>query len=351
MARTGVYFSDVKSARDALVADGRYPSIDAVRAALGNTGSKTTIHKYLREIEAGEGDRKAGVSDTIQALVTQLAGQLQGEAAAQVEMMRARMAELQGAHEHAQAALESQLADVRQALEGVSRQLAATEQDSADLKDQLGLERIARHTAEQHSRDLGERLADAERHQASLEEKHRHARDSLEHYRTSSKEQREQENRRHEQQVQGLQAELRQAQLAASIKQEELTRLNKEAAALATELGASKQALHLEREAARSMARKVEQLQAGESRMAVLEAQLAESRARAAEAEQASARLAELCTELGQQKAILEVRLDSAKVAITLEERLAKLDQAVFGTEDSGRAEATAAADQSAAAP
>lgn len=343
MARAGVYCSEVKRARDALVADGRHPSIDAVRAALGHTGSKTTIHKYLREIEAEEGGRKAGVSDAIQALVAQLADQLQGEAASEVEAMRARMAELQGTHEHVQAALESQLVDVRQALEDVSRQLASTEQDSAGLKDLLSLEQIARHTAEQRSRDLGERLADAERHQASLEEKHRHARDSLEHYRTSSKEQREQENRRHEQQVQGLQAELRQAQLAASIKQEELTRLNKEAAALATELGASKQALHLEREAARSLKRKVEQLQTGESRIAVLEAQLTDSRARAAEAEQASARVAELCTELRQQKAMLEVQLDGAKGTIMLEERLAKLDKAVFGTESSGQADAKAA--------
>lgn len=343
MARAGVYFSDVKRARDALVADGRHPSIDAVRAALGNTGSKTTIHKYLREIEAEEGGQKASVSDAIQALVTQLADQLQGEADTEVEVVRARMAELQGAHEHAQAALESQLVDMRQALEGVSRQLASTEQDLAGLKDQLSLEQIARHTGEQRSRDLSERLADAERHQASLEEKHRHSRDSLEHYRTASKEQREQENRRHEQQVQGLQAELRQAQLAASIKQEELTRLNKEAAALATELGGSKQALHLEREAGRSLARKVEQLQAGESRIAVLEAQLAESRIRAAEAEQESARVAELCTELRQQNTMLQVQLDGAKGAVTLEERLAKLDKAVFGTETPGQPDAKAA--------
>lgn len=343
MARAGVYFSDVKRARDALVTDGRHPSIDAVRAALGNTGSKTTIHKYLREIEAEEGGRKASVSEAIQVLVTQLADQLQSEAATEVEVVRARMAELQGAHEHVQAALESQLVDLRQALEGVSRQLESTEQDLAGLKDQLSLEQIARHTAQQRSRDLGERLADAERHQASLEEKHRHARDSLEHYRTSSKEQREQENRRHEQQVQGLQVELRQAQLAASLKQEELTRLNKEAAALATELGSSKQALHLEREANRSLARKVEQLQASESRIAVLEAQLAESRSRAAEAEQASARVAELCTELRQQKAMLEVQLDGAKGAITLQERLAKLDKAVFGNEKPGQPDAQAA--------
>lgn len=140
-----------------------------------------------------------------------------------------------------------------------------------------------------------------------------------------------------------MQAELRQTQLAASIKQEELTRLNKEAAALATERGASKQALHLEREAGRSLARKVEELQAGESRIAVLVAQLAESRARAAEAEQASARVAELCTELRQQNTMLKAELDGAKGAITLEERLAKLDEAVFGSKKSEQTDAKAA--------
>lgn len=175
MARAGVYFSDVKRARDALVADGRHPSIDAVSAALGNTGSKTTIHKYLREIKAEEGGQKASVSDAIQALVTQLADQLQGEAATEVERVRVCMAELQSAHDHAQTAQELQLLDVRQALESASRQLALTEQDLAGLK-------------------------------------------------------------------------------------EELTRLNKEAAALATELGSDKHALHLEREVDRSLAWKVEQL-------------------------------------------------------------------------------------------
>jgi hypothetical protein len=110
-------------------------------------------------------------------------------------------------------------------------------------KDRLGKEQVVRHTAEQRAVDLGERLADAQRHQTSLEEKHQLARIALEHHRSASKEQREQETRRHDQQVQVLQLEVRQAQLAASVKQEDLTRLNKEAAALATELRATKQEL------------------------------------------------------------------------------------------------------------
>ena len=51
MARTGLTRMDVKRARDALLAQGQHTSIDAIRIALGNTGSKTTIHRYLKELE------------------------------------------------------------------------------------------------------------------------------------------------------------------------------------------------------------------------------------------------------------------------------------------------------------
>ena len=51
MARAGIYKSEVVRARNNLLAMGRYPSIDAIRGELGNTGSKGTIHRYLKEIE------------------------------------------------------------------------------------------------------------------------------------------------------------------------------------------------------------------------------------------------------------------------------------------------------------
>lgn len=54
MARAGIYKSEVVRARDNLLAMGRYPSIDAIRGELGNTGSKGTIHRYLKEIEEEE---------------------------------------------------------------------------------------------------------------------------------------------------------------------------------------------------------------------------------------------------------------------------------------------------------
>jgi chromosome segregation ATPase len=90
------------------------------------------------------------------------------------------------------------------------------------------LEFIARHTAEQHVASLKERLAENETHCLSLEEKHTHAREALEHYRQSIREQRDQDQHRHELQVQQLQAEMRQLRQGLVVKQEEVTRLIQE---------------------------------------------------------------------------------------------------------------------------
>jgi hypothetical protein len=83
MARTGLTKSQVRETRDQLITEGRYPSVDAVRHALGDTGSKSTIHKHLKEL--AEGDNRVGLKheDTtrsLQAMVEQLADKLHQDA-------------------------------------------------------------------------------------------------------------------------------------------------------------------------------------------------------------------------------------------------------------------------------
>lgn len=92
MARTGLDKAEVKRASEMLVAQGRYPSVDAVRVALGNTGSKTTIHKYLKELELEAGrvtQAQAGTARTLQDMVDELAARLHADADARVEQVRA----------------------------------------------------------------------------------------------------------------------------------------------------------------------------------------------------------------------------------------------------------------------
>ncbi|MFA1721298.1 DNA-binding protein [Xanthomonas campestris] len=231
MARSGLYKSDVQRARDSLRAEGKHPSVDAVRVALGNTGSKTTIHRYLRELEEEEGQgvgAKIAVSDALQDLVARLAERLHAEAEAVVaqaqERFQAELRERTQALEQARQEAgnlstqlqrtETALHAERQACETARRNLAGRTTELAQLE-----ERISGLTA---------RLVEHESHARSLEQKHEHAREALEHYRTSVKDQREQEQRRHEHQVQELQVALRQANEALTTKNHDVVQLNRE---------------------------------------------------------------------------------------------------------------------------
>lgn len=276
MARSGLYKSDVKKARDALLAQGKHPAVDAVRIALGNTGSKTTIHKYLKELAEEEGDaggRKAALSEVLQDLVERLAAQLQDEAQAQIDAVRTEQAAQEKRHAEALAAAQRDTAHWRDQAHQLEVVLQEERAAHARTRETLQQEAIARHTAQQHATDLQERLAENAAHRRSLEDKHQHARDALAHYRQSVKEQREQDLRRHEQQLQQRQAELRTAQQTIVVKQEDLTRLNQEGARLVAELAHAHQALRDERERGHRCATRLEALQAVEQRCRVLDAQ------------------------------------------------------------------------------
>ena len=277
MARSGLYKSDVQKARDALISQGTNPSVDAVRVALGNTGSKTTIHKYLKELEAedgGAGNKRSSISDSLQDLVERLAARLQEEAEEGITALRAEadvkvathVASLQAAQmENSQ--LRSRVSELETALEKQGAALVASQADHQS-------ESTMRLIAEQQVEDFKQRLAENEAHRQSLEEKHLHARQALEHYRQSVKEQREADIRRHEQQVQQVQSELRLAQQAIAVKQDETTRLNQEGAKLVAELSHAKQDLYEQLTRGRKLEEKIDTLQSLNTHAADTERQL-----------------------------------------------------------------------------
>jgi hypothetical protein len=285
MARTGLYKSDVKKARDTLVAAGRHPSLDAVRIELGNTGSKSTIHKYLKELEAEEGAAMPGpsLSEELQGLVARLAERLQGEADLRIATAQSDCAAQIQVHAAAAHALEAELAASTARERGLQEQLATGRDVLAGTREELQQEKIARHTAEQLASGLRDRLAENEAHVKSLEDKHVHAREALEHFRQAAREQRDQEQRRHEHQVQQLQAELRQMQQQLAGKQEEVTRLHQEGARIVSELLHARESLSAARHAAETTeaewhARLADTQRRAESQGKLLERQLTESR-------------------------------------------------------------------------
>lgn len=239
MANSGVNKHQVKKARDALIAKGQNPSIDAVRVELGNTGSKATIHRYLKELAEenplGTGNKPA-ISETLAELVEQLAAQLHQEAQ---ELIEASETNQQTATNTLKSQLETQqqaLASITAENQQLKTQLAAYEQTHKTLTAEGETQKILVGRLEQQLADRAVLIAEKDSHIRSLEEKHHHAREALEHYRQSVKDQRDQDHRRHEHQVQQLQAEIRQLNQTLSIKQTDLTQLNTANAELTAEV-------------------------------------------------------------------------------------------------------------------
>ena len=231
MARGGVNKAVVQIARTAILARGEHPSIDAVRIEMGNTGSKTTIHRYLKELD--ESDSRRGVQheelgDELSELVARLAQRLKEQAQEPIDRAEAH-------YEQLKAELRDQLAQAQQDHLQLQKELdiqnTALQQETANLeatRSMLQTEQTRNAALNQACSDFELRLNDRDEQIRSLEEKHLHARDALEHYRSAVKEQREQEQRRHEGQLQQLQMELRQAQQSALVRQDEITQLHRD---------------------------------------------------------------------------------------------------------------------------
>jgi len=247
MARAGIYKSEVLRARAKLLAQGYHPSIDAIRAELGNTGSKSTIHRYLKEIEEEEGGAagtKVAVSEAIQDLVGRLASRLHEESDARVAEAAAKHGALIAQRNETITALEKEAGAFRLQLEQGQQTLSDEQAQHEQTAASLRAESLERARLAQQVMDLQDRLKAEENHRQSLEEKHQHARESLEHFRQSAKDQREQEQRQHEQQLQYLQGEVRTLTQSLAKKQHEAIHAQQENGRLVKELSHAQSDLH-----------------------------------------------------------------------------------------------------------
>ena len=229
MARPGVYKSEVRKARAVLMAHGKYPSVDAVRAALGNTGSKSTLHRLLKEIEQETGESPpTTLSTELQSLVQRLAERLHADAderaAAALEPLEAERRE----HAHAITRWQTEAQHFRDQLEQTEQALTAAQAAHSQEQKTLADTRLALEQWQERAAGLERQLAARDGHLKSIEDKYAHAQEALTHFRQAAKEQRDQELRRHEHERQGLQVELRRAQDSLVAKTQDLLQLNRD---------------------------------------------------------------------------------------------------------------------------
>ena len=250
MARTGILYSDVMKAAQIVAADGRNPTVDSVREALGSTGSKSTIAPLLKRWKE-EQQRDGGVK--IEAgLPAELMEAMRGVYDKQQRDLAQQLDSAMQEHRTALAAAQEQLkkteterlklVEVRTAL---TQELRATQQALAQLKEEHHHRAVTLATLHSDNAGLTQRLTDRGEEIAALNRQLAQVRSQFDHYQEASAVQRqeerqlqqqrenrmEQENAQLQQRLQGQQAALVQQELRLSQLQQEHAQALADAAA------------------------------------------------------------------------------------------------------------------------
>lgn len=338
MARPGIMYVHVAAAAAQLVAQGKNPTIDSVREALGGTGSKSTIAPLLKRWKAAHQDTVAHAELGLPAeLVLALKGvyeTVQAQATLQVEQS-------EQTHREATAVLQEQLQQVFSERDSLlnaqtqqSQALATAQARSQGLEETVQRQEITLVSLGSEKLGLEQRLVDRVAEIATLSQHLQQAQGQFEHYQASVAQQRADERQAAEQRQQHLEqelTELRQRLLAQQTHLGELhaqeQRWAQDHDRLQSTLHTSQESLILSRSAQEQLARQLAELkqihQALEQRHVQDEQCLADTRTKLAVAErerrlltdrftQAESQLTELAREqqrLLQDNAVLNSQL------------------------------------------
>jgi chromosome segregation ATPase len=200
--------------------------------------------------------------------------------------------------------------------------LAAEKAAHTETLSTLQEERIVRAQMAQRILDMEGQLAKEETHRRIAGREASARREALEHFRTAAKEQREQDQRQFEQQIQFLQGELRAAKETVNTKQQELIRSHEDNARLSSELAHARSELHRQEGEVRSLRSAKEQLAVADVKNQQLSEQLAQANARVADLgkeNQANVCKLQETMETGQR---LESELMAAKAVVVSHEKI-----------------------------
>lgn len=253
MARAGILYSDVAKAAATLIEDGKNPTVDSVRDALGGTGSKSTIAPFLKRWKAehqGEiAQAEAGLPPSLLAAVKGLHQHMQAEFTQQLEQAKQQHAEaLRSAADR-----EQQLRIERDAVIAVKDASAA---DLAHAREALAQLQASHHaqnvmlaTAQADNAGLQQRLADRVAEIATLDHQLSQTRAQFEHYQEATAAQRAEERQGYEQRIARLERDLAEANRRIAVQQTTLGQQEATMAHLTADLSNQQQALRESHEA------------------------------------------------------------------------------------------------------
>ena len=253
MARAGILYSDVARAAAKLVEDGKNPTVDSVRDALGSTGSKSTIAPLLKrwktEHQGEIAQAEVGLPPSLLAAVKGLHQHMQVEFAQQLEQAKQQHAQALGiaAEREQQLRIERDVATA--AKEASAEDLVCTREALTQLQASHHAQSVTLATVQADNAGLQQRLADRAAEVATLDHQLSQARAQFEHYQEATAAQRAEERQAYEQRIARLGQELTGANRHIAAQQTTLGQQEAKIVHLTDDLSNRQQALRESQEA------------------------------------------------------------------------------------------------------
>lgn len=212
MARAGILYSHVAQAAVKLANEGKNPTVDSVREALGGTGSKSTIAPLLKRWKIEHQDTvvaaESGLPAPLLHVVKELYQHMQVEFSQQLEQARQQhMEELQAAVEREQQ-LRTELGTTLATNAILTEDLTKIRQAQAQLRDAHHAQSLMLTAVQTENIGLQQRLTDRIAEIATLDHQLTQTRDQFEHYQEATAAQRTEERQSYEQRISWLDQEL-----------------------------------------------------------------------------------------------------------------------------------------------
>ncbi len=230
MARSGVLYVHVANAAARLAAEGQNPTIDSIRAALGGTGSKSTIAPLLKRWKSAHPgtvvQAELGLPAELVLALKEVYEKVQAQATLQLE-------QAEQIHQASTAALHEQLQQAvveQEALLNVQEQqaqaLVAADTRLQELDETVHRQEIVLACLGSEKTGLEQRLTDRASEVASLTQQLQQGRVQFEHYQVSVAQQRADERQAAEQRQHRLEHELTELRQRLLVQQTRLGELH-----------------------------------------------------------------------------------------------------------------------------
>ncbi|MFZ6725818.1 DNA-binding protein [Undibacterium sp. MH2W] len=238
MARAGILYSDVVRAAEKISQSGVAPTVDKVRAMLGDTGSKSTIAPMLKQWkDAHSSDAaaiKSGLPESILNAVRAVYELIQAESDNAISQTKAECDQQLAEKNNQLSTLTKKVTLLEETQRALQEQLSREQTSNQSLNKQLNECKTSLSTLESEKLGLTSRLIDNEKQLDALHHQLTSSRQQFEHFQAASAEQRNDDRRLYEAKITRLESELRQMHAINATTQTETAQLKAEILRLET---------------------------------------------------------------------------------------------------------------------